>query len=199
MITRVQNNDGQLDQLQSVIDQVNEVLGFDINVARKPAGGTWQPAAATSGTDTACTNGTVYVGRIRVDAPCTATGLQYLIGSVGGTDKVIASLYDESGNLLRSSAAAGATVGTAANAQQVAFALDGDGEAATTIDLEPGFYWVGLTFNGTTAKFRSVPAHCQVGTNVLGNGLSQTFGTIDTTITPPTTFTADKVPVASLY
>jgi hypothetical protein len=199
MITKVQNNDGQLDQLQSVIDQVNENLGYDINVTRKPAGGTWQPAAATSGTDTACTNGTVYVGRVRVDAPCRVTGIQNLVGSVGGTDKVIVTLYNESGALLRASAAAGATVGTAANAQQVAFALNAAGAAATTIDLEPGYYWIGLTFNGTTAKFRSVPAHCQVGTNVLGNGLTQTFGTIATSITPPTTFTADKVPVASLY
>jgi hypothetical protein len=199
MITTVQNNDGQLNQLKSIVGQLNEVLGFDVNVARKPAGGTWQPIAATSGTDTPCTNGTVYVGRVRVDAPCRATGIQYLVGSVGGTDKAIATLYDESGNLLRSGAVAGVTVGTAAQAQQLAFALDAAGDAATTIDLEPGFYWVGLTFNGTTAKFRSVPAYCQVGTNVLGNGLSQTFGTIDTTITPPTTFTADKVPVASLY
>lgn len=153
--------------------------------------GTWQPVAATSGTDTACTNGTAYVGIIFVDMPCTVTGIQYLIGSVGGTDSVIVSLHDVDGAVLANSAVAGTVVGTAANAQQVAF-------TATYSLTVVGFYWIGLTFNGTTAKFRSVPAHCQVGSGVIGNGVTQTFGTV-AAFTPPTTFTADKVPVASLY
>lgn len=153
--------------------------------------GTWSVIAATSGTDTACTNGTVYVGSIFVPLSCTVTGIQYLVGSVGGTDKVITSLYDSAGNLLANSATAGTTVGTTAQIQQVAF--------TSALSLAaPGLFWVGLTFNGTTAKFRSIPAYCQTGNGVLGNGLSQTFGT-PAAITPPTTFTADKVPVASLY
>jgi hypothetical protein len=199
MITLSQPNDGNNDQLKSVVDQINDVLELTASTRKPHGAGTWQPSAATSGTDSACSDGTVYVGRVRVDAPCRVTGLQYLVGSVGGTNNVIVTLYDEAGTLLRSNAAAGTTVGTAANAQAVPFALDGEGEAATVIDLEPGYYWVGVTFNGTTAKFRTVPAHCQVGSNILGNGLTQTFGTIGETITPPSTFTADKVPVASLY
>lgn len=150
---------------------------------------TWQAVAATSGTDTACSNGTAYVGSVFIPANTTITGIQYLVGSVGGTDKVVASLHDSSGTLLANSATAGATVGTAAQVQQVAF-------TAPYVTTGPGWYFIALTFNGTTAKFRSVPAHTQNG--VVGNGVTQTFGT-PASFTAPTTFTADKVPIASCY
>lgn len=150
---------------------------------------TWQPIAATSGTDTACTNGTAYCGSVRVIANMTITGIVYLIGSVGGTDKVIVSLHDSAGNLLANSALAGATVGTAANTQAVAF-------TAPYAAKGPATYFVAVTFNGTTAKFRTIPAFCSGGT--IGNGVTQTFGTA-ASFTAPTTFTADKVPVAWLY
>lgn len=150
---------------------------------------TWQPIAATSGTDTACSNGTGYCGSVLVPGNITITGIEYLIGSVGGTDKVIASLHDSAGVLLANSALAGATVGTAANSQQVAFTTPYAAKG-------PATYYICLTFNGTTAKFRTVPAFCQAG--VMGNSVTQTFGTA-ATFTAPTTFTADKVPVAWLY
>lgn len=155
--------------------------------------GTWQPVAATSGTDTACTNGTAYVGSIFLPNNKTLTGIQYLIGSVGGTTKVIVSLHNyATGAVLKNSAVAGTVVGTAATAQQVPFT------GGTYTAIGPAHYWIGLTFDSATAKFRTVPAHCQVGSGVLGNGVTQTFGT-PATFTPPTTFTADKVPVASVY
>lgn len=150
---------------------------------------TWQPIAATSGTDTACTNGTAYVGSIQVPGNMTITGISYLVGSVGGTDKVIVSLHDSSGALLANSALAGTTVGTAAQVQAVDFTTPYAAKG-------PATYFVALTFNGTTAKFRSVPAHTQGG--VIGNGVTQTFGTA-AAFTAPTTFTADKVPVAFIY
>lgn len=154
--------------------------------------GTWQPIAATSGTDTACSNGTVYTGSVFVPANVTVTGIQYLVGSVGGTDSVVVALYNKTGTLVANSATAGATVGTAAQIQQVAF------DPGTYAAVGPAWYHIGLCFNGTTAKFRTVPAHCNAGNGVVGNGVAQTFGT-PATITAPTTFTADKVPVASLY
>lgn len=160
----------------------------------------WANLQALTGADVACAAGTMNVRRIYVPEPVTVTGVQYLVGSVGGTHKVIATLYTAAGTLLRASAAAGATVGTAALVQQVPFALDGALAAATTIALEPGYYWVGLTFEGTTPKFRAVLAANNVGTEIIGNGgLAQTFGTITSTITPPTTFTASKVPYAGTY
>ncbi len=160
----------------------NPVAGKPYNVH------TWPNVAATSGTDTACTNGTAYVGSVYVPAPCVVTGVQYVVGSVGGTTKVVASIHDINGRVVANSATAGATVGTAAQIQQVAL--------TATAALQSGFYFVGVTFDGTTAKFRSVPAYCQSG--VIGNGVTQTFGTV-ADFTAPTTFTADKVPVASLY
>lgn len=150
---------------------------------------TWQPIAATSGTDTACTNGTAYCGSISIPGNMTITGVEYLVGSVGGTDKVIVSLHDSAGVLLANSDLAGTTVGTAAQAQQVAF-------TATYAAVGPATYYIAVTFNGTTAKFRSVPAYCSGG--VRGNSVTQTFGTA-ATFTAPTTFTADKVPVANIY
>lgn len=153
--------------------------------------GTWPITSVTSGTDTACTNGTAYVGSVHVHRNCTLTGIQYLVGSVGGTDKVIVSLHNSAGTLLANSATAGTTVGTAAQAQQVAF-------TAPYAAVGPGLYYLALTFNGTTAKFRTIPAFCNVGNGVVGNSVTQTFGT-PATFTAPTTFTADKVPVMSLY
>lgn len=152
--------------------------------------GTWQNITATSGTDTACTNGTAYVGSVFLGANATVTGIQYLVGSVGGTDSVVVSLHNSAGVLLANSALAGTTVGTAAQTQQVAF-------TSTYAAVGPAWYFIALTFNGTTAKFRSVPAYCN-GNGVIGNGVTQTFGTA-ATFTAPTTFTADKVPVACLY
>jgi hypothetical protein len=149
---------------------------------------TWQPIAATSGTDTACTNGTAYVGAVFLPKNSVITGISYLIGSVGGTDKVVASLHSNTGALLANSAVAGATVGTAETVQNV--------ELIQPYEVKgPMTYFVGLTFNGTTAKFRTIPAQTQAGE--IGNGVTQTFGT-PASFTAPTTFTANKVPVAFL-
>lgn len=152
--------------------------------------GTWNPVAATSGTDTACTNGTIYAGSIFIPGNMRITGIQYLIGSVGGTDKVIVSLHDDNGALLANSATAGATVGTAANLQQVPF---------TAVYVAPGpkYLFVGLTFNGTTAKFRTIPAFTNFNGVLTGSG-TQVFGT-PANFTAPLIFTADLGPVAGIY
>lgn len=154
--------------------------------------GTFNPAAATTGTDTAATNGTVFYGGIWVPGDTQITGGGFLIGSVGGTDKVIISLHDAGGTLLANTAVAGVTVGTAANSQQIPF--------VTPLRIPGGsLVLFGLTFNGTTAKFRSVPAFCNIGGNLLGGSATQTFGT-PASFTPSTTiFTADKLPIGSLY
>jgi hypothetical protein len=149
---------------------------------------TWQPVAATSGTDTACTNGTAYVGAVFVPKNSTIAGVSYLIGSVGGTNKVVASLHSNTGALLANSAVAGATVGTAETVQNVEFIAPYEVKGPMT-------YFIGLTFNGATAKFRSIPAQTQAGE--IGNGVTQTFGT-PASFTAPTSFTADKIPVAFL-
>ena len=144
-----------------------------------------RPAAATTGTDTAFADGTQFVAALRVDHNITVTNLNYLIGSVGGTDKVYGVLYDSTGAVVIASSVSGggATVGTAANVQTLA--------VTTPTAIVRGLYYIGISANGATAKIRTVPAHCQGG--LWGNSVAQTHGTV-AAITPPTTFTADKAP-----
>jgi hypothetical protein len=80
-----------------------------------------QPVLATAGTDTAGLADRLLVTKIFIPATTVITGLAYLIGSVGGTNKAVVSLYSASGTLLASSAVAGTTVGTAANFQALDF------------------------------------------------------------------------------
>lgn len=144
--------------------------------------------AATSGTDVAATNGTLYYGSIFLPGNVTINGISFLIGSVGGTDKVIVSVHDLAGVLLANSAAAGVTVGTAANAQSVAL-------TTPYSFVGPGHILVGLCFNGTTAKFRAVPAFCSAG--IMGGSATQTFGTPATFTPSATAFTADTAPMGA--
>jgi len=143
---------------------------------------------ATAGNDNACTNGDVYWAPIFIPCNTTITGIAYLIGSVGGTDKVIAALYSSTGTLLANSALAGATVGTAANMQAVDF-------TATYAAKGPALYYVALQFNGTTAKFRT---HTIPGMKFVTGSVAGTFGTL-AAITPGTTYTANKAPIAVTY
>lgn len=142
---------------------------------------------ATAGTDTACTNGTVYFSSLWLPTKMTLTGITYLIGSVGGTDKVIVTLHDKDGAVVANSATAGTTVGTAANMQSVDF--------TATYAANAGRYFIGVTFNGTTAKFRTYPIP---GTKPSCGSATQTFGTT-AAFTPPGTFTADKGPIGGVY
>lgn len=149
------------------------------------------PASATTGTDTTPANGTQFVTSIFVPVNKTLTGAGYLIGSVGGTDKVYAALYSASGALLANSSVSGggATVGTAANVQTLDF-------TSTYAAVGPAMYYVGISMNGNTSRLRSVPAHCSGG--IFAGSVAQTHGTV-AAITAPTTFTADKAPYVFVY
>ncbi len=165
-------------------------------ITARPYGlGTWQATVAASGTagggdNTACTSGTLYYASIWIPGDITITGIEYLIGNTGGTDKVIASLHDETGTLLANSAVAGATVGTASQLQQLAL-------TAPYSFGGPGLVLVGLTFNGTTAKFSTIPAFTHL--NTLAGSATQTFGTPASFVPSTTTFTVAKGPIAALY
>lgn len=153
----------------------------------------WQPIAATSGTDTTPADGTQFVTSIWLPADMTITNVNYLIGSVGGTNKVYAVIYSSAGAVLANTSltGGGATVGTAANIQTLAL-------TATLAAKGPTRLFIGVSINGNTARLRTVPAFCQAGQ--LAGSVSQTHGTTPTVaaITAPTTFTADKAPVVFL-
>lgn len=143
---------------------------------------------AATGTDSACTNGDIYWCATLVPYNCTLTGISYLIGSVGGTDKAIVGLYSSAGVLLASSVLAGTTVGTAANWQPLDF-------TAALPTVGPALYYVALQFNGATAKFRT---HAGPGQKYVANTVAGTFGTM-AAITPGSSFVASKGPIAVTY
>jgi hypothetical protein len=142
-------------------------------------------SVATDGTDTTPATGTQFVTSIFTPTRITVTNVNYLIGSVGGTDRVYAVLYSSTGAVLGNStlAAAGTVVGTAANIQTLAL--------TTPVTIPAGRFFIGISMNGATARIRTVPAHCQVG--ILGATVSQTHATV-AAITPPATFTANQAP-----
>lgn len=148
------------------------------------------PSTATSGTDTAFANGTTFITSIFVPATSLVTNVGFLLGSVGGTDKVIATIWDANGNPVANTttAASGTTAGTAANTQSIALTTP------TTLP-GPAVYFVGIAANGATAKLRTVAAFTGGGT--LGNSAAITHGTIAFNA-PPTSFTADKAPFVFL-
>lgn len=145
------------------------------------------PTSATAGNDTAVTNGDRYWVSIQIPRPTLLTGISYLIGSVGGTDKAIAELHNNAGTLVATSALAGVTVGTAANLQSLPF--------TATYTAQPGRYFVAMQFNGTTAKFRT---YTIPGSPFITGTAAGTFGT-SASITPGTTFTANIGPIVSTY
>ena len=149
------------------------------------------PVAATTGTDTAFADGTTFLTSVFVPANFTATEIGYLVGSVGGTDKVIARLYSSAGALLASStvAASGTTAGTAAELQEIAF-------TSTYAATGPRRYFIGISANGNTAKIRTKIA--QTGGKAFTGSVTLTHAAT-TAVTPPTAFAADKGPFAYLY
>src|SRR5256885_9908355 len=62
------------------------------------------PLTTTTGTDTAGINGTLFISEVIVPANGTFTGVSFLLGSVGGTDKVVVALFDSAGAILANSA-----------------------------------------------------------------------------------------------
>lgn len=150
----------------------------------------WQPVAATSGTDTTPADGTQWVTSLFVPVNKTVANISFLVGTVGGTDKVYAVLYSATGAVLANSSltSGGATVGTAAQIQTLAmttaYAFKG-----------PSLCYVGISINGGTSRLRTVPAHTQAG--LFAGSVAQTHGSSPTVaaITAPTTFTADKAPL----
>jgi len=151
-------------------------------------GGGIGPTLATMGNDTACDDGSRWVTEVFIPNNVTLTGIAYLIGSVGGTDKVIVELKDSTGASLATSATAGATVGTAANIQSVAF-------TSTFNAVGPASFFLVCQFDGTTAKLRT---HTIPGLPFATDKISGTFGTT-AAITAPTTYTANEGPVLSTY
>jgi hypothetical protein len=91
---------------------------------------------------------------------------------------------------LANSITGGTTVGTLATFQQVAF--------TATYTVIAGWYYLCVQFNGTTARFRTIPANLGISQVAITGSAAGTFGTV-AAITPGTTFTAGVGPIAFTY
>lgn len=153
---------------------------------------TWPALAAlTGGTDVFGVNGTRFTASVYIPHNVIVTGIGFLVGSIGGTDKAIVELHDADGTLLGNSAVAGVTVGTAATMQDLPL--------TTPIEVVgPGWYFLSVTFNGATAKLRALAAATAMASTALTKSAAGTFGTVGA-LTVPTTFTADVGPIAYTY
>ena len=125
-------------------------------------------------------------------APQTLTGVNVHVGGTGGTDNWGIGLYSSTGVLLASSNNSGVTAGVANTWQQIPFY---SGSAATPYVCAPGQYYIGLQSNGTTATFAAVNAPTYP---LLTGSKTGAFFNV-TTLTPPTTYTADIGPSVFLY
>jgi hypothetical protein len=193
-----------VEQIVWVISESQSKITVEHQAVSNPAGGnasptaipgfyTWQPTAATSGTDTTPAEKKLFVSSLFLPVNKTVKGIGYLVGSVGGTNKVVAGLFNSAGELLAHSSETteGATVGTAAEIQELDL-------TATYKATGPGLYFVGITMNGNTARLRSIPKNT-AGANVFTSEATLTTKNVLAKITAPTSFTADKGPVAWVY
>lgn len=155
--------------------------------------GNWNPVAATSGTDTTPAEKKLFVTGVFIPVSKTIKGVGILVGSVGGTNKAVAGLWDAAGTLLAHSSETteGTLVGTAAEKQE--FALTTEYKAGG-----PALYFIGVTMNGNTARLRTIPKNT-AGENTLSEEITISAKNVLANITVPTAFKEDKGPIAWVY
>jgi len=147
--------------------------------------------ALTSGTDVFGVAGTRFSVSLFLPHNMICTGIGYLIGSVGRTDKALVELHDADGKLIANSAVAGVTVGTLATFQELSF--------TSAVELiGPQWYFLSVTLNGATAKIRTIPTALSISQTALTKSATGTFGTVGDLVVP-TTFTADVGPIAYTF
>ena len=147
-------------------------------------------ALASVGTDAAMTAGTIYVAEVFLPAFKRATGLGCLNGTTVGTDSLIYAIYPSAGGAALATTALAGTTGAGADSfQEIAF---------TAIEpLPPGRYWVAVQANGTTHQTQRI-ASGTLRSLINTKSTAGSFGTISS-LTIPTTFTADVGPICYIY
>lgn len=113
------------------------------------------------------------------------TGVNVSVGGTGGTDSWYVALYNSAGVLLASSAAF--TTQTANTILQIPF--------SATVLINSGVFYIGLQSNATTATFKSINSPIWPFVTGSQTGVAGTLAAI----TPPTTYTANLGPQATLY
>lgn len=131
--------------------------------------------------------GTRYYTSVTIGAAITVTGIQALVGSVGGTDLWDFEIHDSAGVTVATTLLTGTTAGTANLFQRIAL--------TAPVTLQPGTYFIVVQSNGTTAKLGTLAS---AGLPLITGSATGTLGTA-ASFTPATTYTANLGPVAAFY
>lgn len=149
-------------------------------------------AYGSMGTSTTASTTAQYTASVWVPATFVATGITNLNGSAVDTaSKKVIILYSGSGRLIANSLATGTLATGNDSFQAIAF-------TATKIVTGPAMYFIGLQDDTADVNgIRTIAA--STFNNVIGSSITSVFGTVASSITPPTTFTADVAPLACIY
>ena len=158
------------------------------DVLAPDSGGTAYTSLNTNGTATVA--GTLNCTELHVVSNKLATGLAIMFGTTaGGSDKHLVALLDSAGNVVATSALAGAVNSTASTYVKFAF-------TSQYLTVGPGQYFACTQSNGTSDTIRMLVTGTQ--DTYLTTSKTGTFGTIPT-ITVPTGFTTAVGEYAYLY
>lgn len=152
-------------------------------------GAGFEPQSSTAGNNTTGVANQQWISSVFVPCDMTVTGIAYLIGTTGGTDRAVAALYNAAGTLLGNSTttSGGTVVGTGSTLQSLAL-------TSQVPITGPATYLISVQTNGTTAKVVTVPLGIALtGINTAGTTVPPS------SITPPTQFNANQGIVATLY
>ncbi len=147
--------------------------------------------ASTSTTDTAsASNKAIYMASLFVPVNCTVTGIAVLNGTNVTTDKFVNYIINAAGTVLGSTAILGTVPNPADTYQET--------DLTTPLVIRgPAVYFIGRQHNGTTITLQKMLAAKGVY-NLAGTVAGTSFGA-ETSVVPPTTFTADMGPFGYLY
>jgi hypothetical protein len=187
--TRLPNGQQPQSEKISILALANAVLLFGNSASKTTVSGTrYYTSVDVSAPNPSFQDG----GAVEAAPVATITGIQVLIGSVGGTDNWIVELHDSNGVLVATSATAGVLAGTAGSWQQIPF--------TSAVSLVPGNYFLVVQSNGTTAHpaVYNFPAPALAPVPLVTGSVTGVFGT-GANFTPATTYTVNVGPVAMLY
>ena len=154
----------------------------------------WAPPTAESGTDTKGVEKKLFVVSAFLPVNKELTGVAILVGATS-KGKVVAGLFNSAGEVLAKSSETteGTALGTAKEIQKLAF-------TAKYKASGPATYFIGVTHNGVEeGTFRTIPANVASDNVWTAEKTLAEKNKLATFTSPPSTFTADKGPVAMLY
>ena len=134
--------------------------------------------------------GTLYCTEVQLPYSKLITGIAVLNGTPANTDNHLVALYDSGGTLLANSATSGVLAFGASLYQPINF-------TTPFYAVGPAQYFACVQSNGTTATIRMLVTGTQ--DQYLTTSKTGTFGTLPTTITPPTSFTTAVGPLFGLF